>query len=65
VSKKYVKSKGVFCPSCGKSRGVELLVEKNFDSTESYFIRCKNEGLLYQIINCGVYPTYDSPPMEE
>ena len=67
MSKKYVRSKGVYCPSCGKSRGVELLVEERDPSVgfSKYYIRCKNEGILYQIINCGVYPTYDSPPMEE
>jgi hypothetical protein len=58
--KKYVKSKGVFCPSCGKSRGVELLEDVSYIHP-TYYIRCKNEGLLYLIENHGVYPTYDSP----
>ncbi|MFH1012891.1 MAG: hypothetical protein V1769_00085 [Thermoplasmatota archaeon] len=66
MSKIYVKSKGVFCPSCGRSRGVELLKEPRDPSVGStkYYIRCKHEGVLYQIINWGVYPTYDSPSEE-
>jgi len=62
--KRYVRSKGVYCPSCGRSRGVELLEEHNYIHPD-FFIRCKHEGVLYKIENYGAYPTYDSPPMEE
>jgi len=60
----YVKTKGVYCPSCGKSRKVELYREWNGIGYD-YLIRCRHEGVLYQIINRGVYPTYDSPEEEQ
>jgi len=62
--KKFVRSKGVFCPKCGKSHGVELLKEKGIDH-DDYYIRCRHCTRLWQIINCGVYPSYDSPGIEE
>ena len=65
MSKKYVKSKGVYCPNCGKSRGVELLVEENYDHTKNYFIRCRHDAKLWKITNFGAYPSYDPVSLED
>jgi len=62
---KRIKSKGVFCPSCGKSRGVELLEETHIDNTRSYYIRCNNEGTIYKISNYGEHQTRKTQPMRE
>ena len=62
--KKYVKSKGVFCPNCGKSHGVELLKEDTFNHND-YYIRCRHCSRLWKIIDFGAYPSYDSPDLDE
>ena len=64
--KKYVKSKGVFCPNCGKSRGVELLKEEGIDKThDTYYIRCRHDSRLWMITDFGSYPSYDPVSIED
>lgn len=67
--KKYVKSKGVYCPACGKSRGVELYEEETHDptwgSSKDYYIRCRNCQRLYKVMDMGAYPSYDFPSEDQ
>jgi len=58
----FVREKNVYCPQCGKSRGVTLWVERDIPAKfgsmkytkDDYFIRCKHCRIRYQIINFGV-----------
>ncbi len=47
------KSRGVYCPQCGKRRGVSLWREWN-GIGDDYYIRCHNCKCRWQIVNMGV-----------
>lgn len=73
--KEYVRSKGVYCPTCGRSRGVSLWVENYPDVPRSYplgcyspsenFIYCKKCRSGFRIIWAGIHSGYGSPQIEE
>ena len=50
MTKKIIKHHKVWCPACGKNRGVYLMKED-----DTYYIHCSHEKTLYLIQNHGHY----------
>jgi len=53
----FVSEKKVYCPTCGRSRGVVLWKETIKDYT-CYYITCKHCHLMFRIENIGVWSGY-------
>jgi len=72
--KEYVKSKGVHCPNCGRSRGVSLWIERHCNPpdvslldyrADDNFIYCKTCMMGFRFNYEGIHAGYGSVSFDE